>query len=43
MPQDYCPICKKYIGYLPKNCDYKKLQYINQINQKSQDEKSKNK
>lgn len=29
-----CTICNTYIGYLPKSCDYKKLQYINLINNK---------
>lgn len=35
--QDYCnkcSICNTYTGYLPKSCDYVKLQYINQINNK---------
>lgn len=40
---NYCPICNQYIGYLPKSCDYKKLQYINQINQKSKAKGTKDK
>ncbi len=41
MDTDYCPICNQYIGYLPKNCDYLKLKYINEINKLSTSESQK--